>query len=284
MLPAMDSFQRAGMTFDVRDAGPADGQPVVLLHGFPQGSESWDDVTPRLNAAGYRTLAPDQRGYSPRARPLSRRDYAMDELVADVLALADAANAERFHLVGHDWGGGVAWAVATAAPERLHSLTSVSTPHPRAMTDAMLRSSQLLRSWYMLLFQLPRLPEKAILSRGGAQFVRQLTAEGLPEDKVRGYLARLQQPGAATAEINWYRALVVSLTANRSAAPVRVPTLYVWSDGDRYLGRTAADLTRRYVDAPYRFEVLTGVNHWIPELAAEHLAALLLDHFEQRAT
>lgn len=283
MLPDMDSFQRAGLTFDVRDGGPADGQTVVLLHGFPQGSESWDAVTPRLNADGYRTLAPDQRGYSPGARPQARRDYAMDELVADVLALADAAGADRFHLVGHDWGGGVAWAVATEAPERLHSLTSVSTPHPRAMTDAMLRSNQALRSWYMLLFQLPWLPEKAILARGGEQFVRQMVAEGLPEEKARGYVRRLQQPGAATAEINWYRALALGLTRNRTAAPVRVPTLYVWSDGDRYLGRTAADLTRRWVDAPYRFEVLTGVNHWIPELAADHLATLLLDHLEHRA-
>src|SRR5207253_10320569 len=108
----MQMFSRAGLDFDVRDDGPPDGDVVVLLHGFPETSASWREVTPGLNAAGYRTLAPDQRGYSPRARPSQRRAYRRRELVADVFALADAARADRFHLVGHDWGAAVAWAAA----------------------------------------------------------------------------------------------------------------------------------------------------------------------------
>src|SRR3954468_10938016 len=146
----MDEFSRAGLVFDVTDAGQRDGDAVVLLHSYPENRTSWDAMTPLLTAAGYRVLAPDQRGYSPRARPLRRRDYKMSELVADVLALVDASGADKVHLVGHDWGGAVAWAFAGAHPDRLNTLTSLTTPHPRAFLASMVRSGQLLHSWYML--------------------------------------------------------------------------------------------------------------------------------------
>ncbi|WP_245666077.1 alpha/beta fold hydrolase [Actinoplanes subtropicus] len=142
----MEAFSRNGMLFTVLDEGPVDAETVVLLHGFPQSARSWLGVSRPLLAASYRVVAPDQRGYTPQARPRSRRAYRLDELVADVVALVDATGVERVHLVGHDWGGGVAWMVAATRPDRLHTLTVVSAPHPRAAVQAMLSSRQALPS------------------------------------------------------------------------------------------------------------------------------------------
>lgn len=271
----MDEFTRDGLVFDVTDSGPADGPVVVLLHGYPENRTSWERITPLLVEAGFRVLAPDQRGYSPRARPLKRRAYAMPELVADIDALVDASGAAKVHLVGHDWGGGVAWAYATAHPDRLHTVTSLTTPHPRAMQRSLVRSTQLLHSWYMLFFQLPRLPELAY--RGsGMPMRRALQRSGLPAEVIGRYVDPLQQPGAARAAINWYRGLPFSRPLS---GKVQVPTLYVYATKDQFLGRRAAELTRDEVAAPYRFEVLEGATHWLPEENSEVVARLLLDHF-----
>ena len=142
----MNEYRNGELVFDVRDDGPGDGGVVILLHGYPETKESWDGVVPGLAAAGYRVLAPDQRGYSPRARPRGRRAYVADNLVADVLALADAVGAERFHVVGHDWGGAVAWYCAMWHPQRVATVTSLATPHPTAFARSLLTSSQCIRS------------------------------------------------------------------------------------------------------------------------------------------
>jgi pimeloyl-ACP methyl ester carboxylesterase len=163
----VEAFSRSGMRFTVLDEGPVDAETVVLLHGFPQSAQSWIGGSRPLLAAGYRVIAPDQRGYTRQARPRSRRAYRLDELVGDVVGLVDAAGVDRVHLVGHDWGGGVAWMVAATRPDRLHTLTVVSSPHPRAVVGAMLTSRQLLQAWHVGFFQLPWLPEAAIRSRGG---------------------------------------------------------------------------------------------------------------------
>lgn len=272
----MDSFERDGLRFDVRDAGPAGGEPVILLHGFPEDSSSWDRVAPALHRAGYRTLAPDQRGYSPGARPAGRRAYRMQETVADVAALADAAGLDQFHLVGHDWGGFVAWGAGAALADRLTSLTVLSTPHPRAFVEAMPRG-QLVKSWYMGAFQLPALPERMLL-RGGAQGLEQvLVRGGLDAEAARRYATRLRAPGALTGALNWYRALPFNFSGGR-VPPVAVPTLYMWSDKDIALGRWAAERTARYVTGPYRFVELPGVSHWIPEEAPYAVTDALLPH------
>ena len=138
----MESFRRGELVFDVRDCGPADGPVVVLLHGFPQLNTVWAAVVPRLTARGYRCLAPNQRGYSPGARPRRRRDYRMPELVDDVRALIEASGADRVHLVGHDWGGLVAWSFAARYPGRLTTLTSLSSPHPAALLRSMMTRRQ----------------------------------------------------------------------------------------------------------------------------------------------
>ena len=270
----MQEYSRDDLVFDVTDTGPAGGEVVVLLHGFPENRSSWGAVIPLVTAAGHRVLAPDQRGYSPRARPRGRRDYRMDELVADTLALVDASGAERVHLVGHDWGGAVAWAFAHAHPDRLHTMTSLTTPHPRALAAAMVRSTQLLHSWYMLFFQLPALPELGYSARGIATTRRALIRTGLSADAADRYLEPMRQPGAARAAINWYRAMPF----NRwGIGEVTVPALYVYATRDRFLGRRAAELTGRYVDAPYRFEELDA-SHWLPEDEPDLVAKLVLDH------
>ena len=272
----MDSFFRDGLTFDVRDAGPADGEPVVLLHGFPQDSRSWDRLAPVLHGAGLRTLAPDQRGYSPMARPRGRTAYKPRELVHDVLALLDAAGLERAHVVGHDWGAVVAWALGGWHPDRVRTLTALSVPHPGAMAKAMLTSDQALRSTYMAAFQVPALPELTLLAGGGAPLHRMLRRSGLPEHLAGHYVARMREPGALTAALNWYRAL--PWHARDPIGRVRVPTLHVWSTEDTFLGRAATEDTARFCGPEYRLEVLDGVPHWIPELAAEQVGELVVAH------
>ena len=278
----MNEYRNGELVFDVRDEGPADGDVIILLHGYPETKESWEGVVPGMVAAGYRVLAPDQRGYSRRARPKGRRSYRAEHLVADVLALADAAGAERFHLVGHDWGGAVAWYCAMWHPDRVLTMTSLATPHPKAMQKALLTSTQLLHSWYFLFYQLPLLPEWSATSTVGRRmFRRTLVNSGLSEERLDHYLTVLDEPGAMTAVINWYRA--VPFTPQRLTTPVNVPTLYVYGTRDFALGRRAADLTGRYVTGPYRYEA-PDVSHWIPEDVPDLVVRLLLDHIGRDAT
>jgi pimeloyl-ACP methyl ester carboxylesterase len=277
----MDSFRRNGLTFDVRDAGPGNGEPVVLLHGFPQDSAAWDLVAPALHQHGLRTLAPDQRGYSPMARPRGRSQYTLRETTADVLGLLDAAGLESAHVVGHDWGGIVAWALGAWHPDRVRTLTALSVPHPAAMAKAMVTSDQGLRSYYMGVFQLPLLPERLLLAGNGAALRRLLRSGGLDDALVDHYVRRMQEPGALSSALGWYRALPWS--GRDPVGTVRVPTLHVWSTGDAFLGRAATEATERFVEAPYRLEVLAGVPHWIPELAADRVAELVTAHVRSAA-
>jgi pimeloyl-ACP methyl ester carboxylesterase len=265
----MQRFERSGLSFDVREGGPVDGEAVVLLHGFPQDNTAWSQVEQLLHAEGLRTLAPDQRGYSPGARPTERADYRTIELVDDVLALLDAAGVQQAHIVGHDWGGVVAWQLAGLHPERVRSLTAISTPHPRALGAASIR--QKLKSWYVLAFQLPRLPELVLPHLLGTMLRR----SGLPEVFVAHNLGRMREPGALTGALNWYRALPL----NRSTPYPRstVATTYLWGAGDAFFDRSAAELTSRYVTGEYRFEELAG-SHWLPETHPAEVAEAIIAH------
>ncbi len=274
--------EAGGLTFSVRTAGPADGRPVILLHGFPQTSLSFSQSMDTLAAASYRVVAPDQRGYSPGARPDEVADYRLDKLIGDVAALADALGIDRFDLVGHDWGGLVAWAFAFAHPERVRTLTAVSTPHPRAFATALTSDAdQQERSTYVDLFRQPDVPEALLLGDDGSgSGLRQLYSDsGIDEESAEVFIATLRQPGAMTAALNWYRANDLKDTG--AVGVISVPTMYVWSDADVALGRVAAEASASYVVGPYQFEVLEGVGHWIPDLASDRLDALLLDHLAQ---
>lgn len=274
-MSAKTQFSRGALTFDVTEDGPADGELVLLLHGFPQHSDSWDAVVPALVGAGYRTIRLDQRGYSPGARPRGRRAYRMAELVADAAALIDHYGGSA-HVVGHDWGAAVAWGLAGEVPDRVRSLTAVSVPHPGAFLRSMLTSRQLLMSWYMLFFQLPWLPERLLRSQLEPGLVR----GGQSPEAARRDAASMTAPGAMTAALNWYRAMLL-IDPRHSGDPVRRPTLFVWSDGDVALGRRGAEDTAKYVEAPYQFEVLHGISHWIPDVAPDRLTELLLPHLKR---
>jgi pimeloyl-ACP methyl ester carboxylesterase len=264
-------------TLDVDEAGPADGPLVLLLHGFPQSPASFADVLPRLASAGLHVVAPAQRGYSPRARPLSASAYGIEELAADALAVADHFGADRFSVVGHDWGGAVAWWLGGTAPERVATLTSLATPHPAAMAQVALRSTQALRSLYIPFFRLPAVPERVLLARDGLLLDRALRRSGLDASRTAAYVRDMQQPGALTAALNWYRA-ASPLSLGRFGA-VSTPTLYVWGNRDTALGRAAATATEPFVTGPYRFVELDAV-HWLPEVEPERVTELVREHLE----
>lgn len=274
------SFERDGLVFDVLDAGPVDGDVVVLLHGFPDRATGWHLVVPYLHDAGLRTLALDQRGYSPGARPRRRRDYRATELLADVLALVDVAVGPegRVHVVGHDWGAIPAWLLAAHHPDRVATLTAVSVPHPQAFVTAMLRSSQLLHSWYMAAFQVPFVPER-ILGNRSARSARQMVAFGMSEDDVARFRTEIIEDGVLRTALHWYRAM--PLTDPRALRRrVTVPTTMVWSDGDVAVVRWGPENAHRWVDAPFRFVELAGVSHWILTQAPAELATAILDQVE----
>ncbi|MEU9121475.1 alpha/beta hydrolase [Streptomyces sp. NPDC048506] len=269
-------------TYDALASGPADGDVVLLLHGWPEFADSWSGVLPALGAAGYRAVAVDQRGYSPGARPPRIADYAVPELVADALAFADSQGAGRFHVVSHDWGGMVAWALAGAHPERLKSLTVLATPHPDALNRAAAEDAvQYHRLDYVRLFrQGDGVAEAALLADGAAR-LRAAYGGKVPDALVEANVRRLSEPGALTATLNWYRApeSIISVPAGR----ITVPTLFLWGSEDVALGRGAAESTGEWVDGPYRFEALEGVSHWLPEEVPDLVTPAILDHLRSHA-
>ena len=280
---SVEDMAANGWDFTARAAGPEDGPLVILLHGFPQTSRCYAGQLAALGQGGYRAVAPDQRGYSPGARPADVAAYRVDELVADVAALADGLGAETFDLVGHDWGGLIAWLVAGRYPQRVRTLSALSTPHPQALREALVggNADQIERFSYFDLFRQPEVPEGLLLGADGSgEGLRQLFADsGIEADAARSYIETLRQPGALTAALNWYRAN--DLKALTEPGPISVPTLYVWSTADIALGRWAAEATAGHMAGPYRFEVLEGVNHWIPDVAADRLNPFLLEHIGQ---
>ena len=263
-----------GLLFDALTEGPADGRLVVLLHGFPQTSWSWRHVMTTLAATGCRVVAPDQRGYSPGARPDDVSAYRMPELVADVRGLLASLGAEQADVVGHDWGAAVAWQLATRHPDQVRTLTAVSVPHPLAFVEALRTDDdQRQRSAYMQFFQQVGEAESTLLADDGAA-LRDVFGGQLGVDADR-YVALMQQPGVLTKCLNWYRAQ--DITHIQDLGPTTVPTLYVWSDEDLALGAAGAHATEQHVTGPYRFQILHGVSHWVPEQAPEQLAGWILE-------
>jgi pimeloyl-ACP methyl ester carboxylesterase len=270
----------SGLTFDAWIEGPADGPLVILLHGYPQSRHTWRAQLPALAAAGYRAVAPDQRGYSPEARPdpADLANYHYDRLIGDVIELAAACGRgdSRLHLVGHDWGGQVAWGVADRHPDRLASLTILSRPHPSAFVRALEAADgdQKHRSRHHRAFLNPD-TGRMLLEDSARRLRRNLSEAGVPDDAVASYVAVLGNASAMEAALAWYRS---QAGLRASLGRIAVPTLYLWGDADATVGRLAAAGTAEFVSAPYRFEVLPGVGHFITDQAAEQVNALLLAH------
>jgi pimeloyl-ACP methyl ester carboxylesterase len=266
MAIAISEVAANGRRFRVRSAG-ATGEPVILLHGFPETSHMWVPLLERLDAEGYRALAPDQRGYSPGARPANVEDYEYLNLVADVLALADASGFERFHLVGHDHGAGVSWTIAHLHPERLLSHTALSVPHPNAFGQAIRNDEdQRQRSIYISQFQQVGAAEAALAGR-----LDGLWSESSEEEKAE-YRSVFQQEGALTAALNWYRSSLHydGPDATQRVGEITVPTLLIWGNEDGAIGRAGVDGTPPYMKGEYRFVELDA-GHWLIQQETERV-------------
>lgn len=269
----IDDPEHEHLVFDAVEDGPIDGELVLLLHGFPQTKHSYRHQIPALAAAGYRVVAVDQRGYSPGARPHGVEAYRIGALVRDVVAMLDSLGVDRAHLVGHDYGAVVAWQVAARHGDRLRSMTSLSVPHPVAYLEAYETSDQAQRSSYFAWFRDPATDAEL----GDPARLRQLyLAAGLSEDEATVYCAALGTPEAIGSALNWYRAAGPDMIDG--LGPVTVPVLHVWSTEDPALGRDGAERTAAHVAGPYRFEVLEGVDHWIPEHAIDETNHFLREH------
>ncbi|MFL6713530.1 MAG: alpha/beta fold hydrolase [Sulfurifustis sp.] len=279
----LTTIQTSQGKFTAEIAGPATGDPVLLLHGFPQSRHSWRHQVPALGAAGYRAVAYDQRGYSPGVRPdpaTNLAAYGIDRLIADVLDVAEAVTQNpraRFHLVGHDWGGQVAWGTAASHPDRVASLTVLSRPHPTAFRRAFRDNAdnQQHRSRHHQAFNDPATVSRFLADDAGA-LEQRFSDNGVPASSIAEYLSVVGNPAALEAAVAWYRA--ARAVVNIEAAPVNVPTLYIWGDVDHTVGPTAARGTAEFVTAAFRFEVLPGVGHFITDQAPEAVTRLLLQH------
>ncbi|MFC4127661.1 alpha/beta fold hydrolase [Nocardia rhizosphaerae] len=274
MRTRLTAFTRDGFHFDVVDSGPIDGPVVVALHGFPQTASSLAELAALLGARGYRTVAPDQRGYSPGARPRARSAYRMAELVADVVALIRELGRGPVHLVGHDWGAMVAWSLAARHPDLVRTLVTISVPHPGAFARSLVTGDQLFRSFYMGLFQIPVLPERLLTSRP-AVLDRALATTGMAPDVLARVHREIVATGALPTALNWYRALLVPGNRVLSAPLVPVPVTHVWSSGDTALSRRGAELTGRFVTGDYRLAVVEGASHWLPDERPDELAEIV---------
>jgi pimeloyl-ACP methyl ester carboxylesterase len=251
-----------------------DGDPVLLLHGWPDDAGLWRHQVPALTAAGFRVITPDLRGFGRSDRPAETSAYQLANSVADVAAVLDAAGVPgtgTVHVVGHDWGAAVAWLTAMYLPDRVRTLTAVSVPHLAAPDTARQREM----AWYQLFFQFEEVAE-ATLRYDDWAALRELTPGYRDIDRA---IENLSRPGALTASMNWYRAnLAPRMPGPRpQLPPVKAPTLGIWSDGDRYLDGARMRASGDLVTGPWRYAEVTGASHWIPLDAPEELNALLLD-------
>ncbi|WP_349631292.1 alpha/beta hydrolase [Bradyrhizobium sp. AUGA SZCCT0222] len=280
-MPALEQITISPrLTFDALVAGEAGAPLVLLLHGFAESMHCWRAQVTALGDMGYRAIAPSQRGYSPEARPNPREfsHYLIDRLIDDALAIAAASGYgdARIHLVGHDWGGSIAWGLADRCHERLASLTILSRPHPNAFNRALHMSDgeQASRSRHHKAFLEPDAAD--IVLADDAKWLRdRLIANGVPTEAIERHLAVLGNKDAMEAALAWYRARGA---VRGPLGPIRVPTLYIWGDADDTVGRIAAEGTRDFVAAPYQFEVLPGVGHFAADQAPERVSELLLAH------
>ncbi len=266
-----------GMTFRCRQTD-GDGDAVILLHGFPETSHMWLPLMQRLRAEGYRCLAPDQRGYSPGARPEGAHNYRYIDIASDVRALADAWGVERFHLVGHDWGAACGWAVVALWPERVLSWTALSVPHVAAFGSAIRNDpDQQQKSQYVTFFQQPGAAE-ALFAANDYAALKNVWQASEP-DQVAEYLSVFTQAGALTGALNWYRGSrgIDPRDADVTFGPVQTPTLLIWGNQDVAIGRVSVDDAASFMRGPYRFVELDH-GHWLIQEAPGRVCDEVVAH------
>jgi pimeloyl-ACP methyl ester carboxylesterase len=266
----MKNISLDDLTFAVQDEG--DGPAVVLLHGFPDSHDLWAHQAAALVGAGYRPIVPDLRGFGESSKPVGVERYGVLDLVGDVLGILDSLGVQRAHVVGHDWGAALAWAMAAFVPDRVDHLAALSVGHPSSFREAGLAQRQ--KSWYMLLFQFEGIAEQWL---SDDDFANLRAWSHHPDiDKVVSNLAR---PGALTAALNWYRANVHPRTLLEPLVfpQIVAPTMGVWSSDDLFLVETGMTVSQQYVDGSWRYERIDGVGHWMQLEAPDQVSALLLD-------
>lgn len=265
-----------GITLNVMDVGAE--EPMLLLHGFPDSARLWRHQIPALVAAGYRVIAPDQRGFGESDKPEGVANYAMQTLVADALGVLDACGVGRAHVVGHDWGAAVAWSLGMFVPQRVATLAALSVSSPGTYFGSI---EQYAKSWYMFLFQFEGIAEQ-IVTRDDWRLFRLWTAGAQDAET---YIHDLSRPGALTAGLNWYRAnatpaAIFGLGGQRGAPPpVQAPTLGIWGAHDPYCGESGFMDPQGTITGPYRYARIEDAGHWLPLDQPERVTQLLLDHF-----
>jgi pimeloyl-ACP methyl ester carboxylesterase len=260
-----------------------DGPLVLLLHGFPEFWFGWRLQIGPLAKAGFRVVAPDLRGYNLSSRPKSVKAYDTAQLVADIRGLIQERGAKSARLVGHDWGGSVAWATAMASPDVVDRLAILNAAHPRKLSQGLHHPGQLRKSWYFFFFDLPELPESVVHANRWhffRHFLRDAHPAYTPEDMDR-YIEAWSQPGAATGMVNYYRFSVRQSPKKAEAAlgPISAPTLVIWGQRDHYLGPELAEPDHDDVPHLDRVERLADASHWVHHDEAERVNQLLIDFF-----
>jgi pimeloyl-ACP methyl ester carboxylesterase len=274
-----DFVETNGIKLHVTQAGPADGEPVILLHGFPELWYGWRKQIPYLVERGFRVWAPDMRGYNLSDKPAGIANYAIANMVADVVGLINQMGHEKINLVGHDWGATVSWSTAIAHPNRIKKLVILNVPHHEVFLKYIRTSPrQMLRSWYMGMFQLPRLPEAMMLRNGGQAGIEILRSTARPgtftdEDATR-YIQAWQQPGAMTAMLNYYRALMQVRMELPADSRVHVPAMVIWGAKDHALGREMAQPSVDLCDDG-RLEFIEEASHWVQHEEPERVNELI---------
>jgi len=282
------AIETNGIKLHVAQAGPQSGVPVILLHGFPEFYYGWRRQIPALVAEGCRVIVPDQRGYNLSDKPKDVKSYSMDILVEDIVGLIDALGYEKVNLVGHDWGGAVAWTLAHKYPERLHKLSILNVPHPAVMRKFLSRDlDQLRRSWYMMAFQLPWLPEFILSMNGWQRFAHSLQNTGkagsFTDEDITRYKEAWSQPDAMTSMLNWYRTSVRNPSWASKDMRIKVPTLMMWGMKDFALTHRMARPSMDYVDDG-NLILFPEATHWIQHDAAEEVNHYLIDFIFDKAS
>jgi pimeloyl-ACP methyl ester carboxylesterase len=277
-----------GINLHVVQAGPKSGVPVLLLHGFPEFWYGWKNQIPALVEAGCRVIIPDQRGYNLSDKPKGVKNYRIEALVKDIIGLMDALEYEKVNLVGHDWGAVVAWTLAILHPERLHRLSILNVPHPAVMRRFLTRDlEQFRRSWYIFFFQLPFLPERALSANDWRGAVSALRGSGkihtFSREDIAKYKEAWSQPGAMTAMLNWYRAVIRHMPKMPRDPRVRVPTLMMWGMKDVALSHRMARPSMDYVDEG-NLILFPEATHWVQHDEAEAVNHYLLDFIFDKAS
>jgi len=262
------------LAFPAIAAGPADGDLVLLLHGFPQTAQAWSGQVEALGAVGWRAVAPDLRGFAAGALPETVGRYTQECIRADVFAMADQLGADQFHLVGHDLGGIVAWDLACRYPDRIRTLAVASTPHLAAFAAALESRQQPLPPFD--LFRRPGIAEQLMLADNAAAL--RASYSGLDPAAIDRYVTHFSSPGFLTGALNHFRAFNYADWVTLPAVPI--PTLFVWGSDDPFLAQSTARATREYVTGTYTEVQLNGVGHWVPELALGQVTDLLVRHLQ----